>query len=305
MKKILITGASGFIGKKLIKKILDHGDYEIFALSRKNFDYTNKLKDLFIVDLLNFNKVKEIINYIRPNIVIHLAYVKNRETQSYNLQGDYFFNLQISSNIIEASRNLPSLEKFIFLGSCDEYGSQNKPFIETQSEFPLTSYGLSKLSITKKLIALYHVEKYPSIILRPSVVYGVGQKTDMFIPALAQAICCKKYFDMTEGEQYRDFIYIDDLIDALILTIGKNGLNGQILNITYGESYQLKKIAIELANLIERDGNSLLKMGNIKYKRSEIMNYFTSNQKAKDLLGWSPKISIDVGLKKITESFLI
>ena len=132
--------------------------------------------------MTNLESLKKTVFKIDPNIIIHLAYLKNRDDQSDILNHEYYLNLQISSNIIQSSRLLSSLEKFIFFGSCDEYGIQNEPYREDQLEQPLTSYGLSKLSITKMLKALYYKENFPSLIIRPSVVYGEGQETKCFYP---------------------------------------------------------------------------------------------------------------------------
>lgn len=306
MKKILVTGANGFIGSNLFSKLFILTDkFELHALSRNSNGPLDKLGKIHKVDFIDNKKVKEIIDNIKPNIVIHLACSKYRIMEGTNLLSDYFLNLNLSLNIIESVRNLPELEKFIFFGSCDEYGPQPEPYNETQSEHPLTYYGLYKLTITKKLIALNHVEKFPSIIIRPSVVYGPGQGEDMFLPSLAKAIISKKYFDMTFGDQYRDYIYIDDLIEAIVLLIYDRDLSGEVINITYGKSYQLNQIAKKLANLIKKNGECMLRMGKINYRKSEIMEYFTSNQKAKRVLSWSPKTNLDIGLKTYAQSLLI
>lgn len=304
MTRVLVTGAEGFIGKNLVKTLLLYGNkFEIHTLSRENKVNINNSRNIHFVDLINLNYLKQVVMNINPNILIHLAYSKDRTENIEIINQDYLLNLQISLNIIESTRALKSLNKFIFFGSCDEYGLQKKSFEENQSEQPLTSYGLSKLSITKTLKALYFNENYPAVIIRPSVVYGENQDKSMFLPSLVDAIRKKKNFKMTMGEQYRDYIYIDDLIEAIIILLNNKNLGlGEIINITYGESYPIKKIAVKLANLIKNDGELMLKIGSINYRKTEVMNYYTSNQKAKDILGWYPKTSLEVGLKKIASS---
>ena len=305
MTRVLVTGADGFIGKNLVKTLLLYGNkFEIHTLSRENKANINNSRNIHFVDLTNLNYLKQVVMNINPNILIHLAYSKDRTENIEIINQDYLLNLQTSLNIIESTRALKSLNKFIFFGSCDEYGLQKKSFEESQSEQPLTSYGLSKLSITKTLKALYFNENYPSVIIRPSVVYGEGQDKSMFLPSLVDAIRKKKNFKMTMGEQYRDYIYIDDLIEAIIVLLNNKNLGlGEIINITYGESYLIKKIAVTLANLIKNDGELMLKIGSINYRKTEVMNYYASNQKAKDILGWYPKTSLEVGLKKLASSF--
>ena len=79
---------------------------------------------------------------------------------------------------------------------------------------------------------------------------------------------------------------------------------GEIINITYENHLKLKEIAVKLANFIYDNGRSILKIGNIDYRDTEVMNYHTSNKKVKDLLGWYPKTNLTIGLKKIFVSFL-
>ena len=305
MTRILITGANGFIGKNLIKSLLrDESKYEIHTILRDPNAIIDNIENKYFVDLTNLESLKKTVFKIDPNIIIHLAYLKNRDDQSDILNHEYYLNLQISSNIIQSSRLLSSLEKFIFFGSCDEYGIQNEPYREDQLEQPLTSYGLSKLSITKMLKALYYKENFPSLIIRPSVVYGEGQETKMFLPALANAVKNNISFDMTMGEQYRDYIYVEDLVEAIIILLSKKNLKlGEIINITYGKSFKLKEIAVKLANFIYDNGESILKIGNIDYRDTEVMNYHTSNKKVKDLLGWYPKTNLTIGLKKFSSLF--
>ena len=154
------------------------------------------------------------------------------------------------------------------------------------------------------LKALYYKENFPSLIIRPSVVYGEGQETKMFLPALANAVKNNISFDMTMGEQYRDYIYVEDLVEAIIILLSKKNLKlGEIINITYGKSFKLKEIAVKLANFIYDNGESILKIGNIDYRDTEVMNYHTSNKKVKDLLGWYPKTNLTIGLKKFSSLF--
>ena len=244
------------LSENLIKSLLrDESKYEIHTILRDPNAIIDNIENKYFVDLTNLESLKKTVFKIDPNIIIHLAYLKNRDDQSDILNHEYYLNLQISSNIIQSSRLLIILEKFIFFDICDEYGIQNEPYREDQLEQPLTSYGLSKLSITKMLKALYYKENFPSLIIRPSVVYGEGQETKMFLPALANAVKNNISFDMTMGEQYRDYIYVEDLVEAIIILLSKKNLKlGEIINITYGKSFKLKEIAVKLANFIYDNG---------------------------------------------------
>jgi len=308
LSRILITGGSGFIGINLIKAILNYEDKSnIFLLLKRmpdkkvNFDQIlNNIK------IVNFNKIAEIkktIKTINPNIIIHLAYSKEIEISHNEVKKEYFSNIKISHNIIEAARELNVFNKFIFIGSCDEYGIQPKPYQETMLGQPLTLYGISKLSITKSLMDLNLKEGFPVVVVRPSIVYGPGQSTKMFLPLLASKIKKNLSLNMTLGEQFRDFIYISDLINILLkLSLDRSLGNGEIINASYGSSYSIRDVAIKFANIIKPNGAVLLNIGAIKYRSEEVMDYFVSNEKAKNLLSWQPQVTLDMGLKNINES---
>ena len=107
------------------------------------------------------------------------------------------------------------------------------------------------------------------------------------------------------GEQFRDYIYVDDLVEAIILLLNdhKTGI-GEIINISYGKSYLIKDIATQFANMIKKNGEKMLKIGSLGYRKSEVMNYHASNRKAKLMLNWYPKTSLKAGLRKIASSLI-
>ena len=149
-------------------------------------------------------------------------------------------------------------------------------------------------------MSLYLNEKFPSVVIRPSVVYGEGQGMDMFLPSLASSIINRSNFNMTKGNQYRDFIYINDLIDAILLVLEYfEAITGEVINISYGESYRLASVAKKFANMITPNGDSFLNIGVNSYRKSEVMDYHVSNIKAKKILHWYPKINLESGMKKV------
>jgi UDP-glucose 4-epimerase len=305
----LITGGSGFIGFNFVNAILKYEDQSnIFLLqrrtSRKKSVFDGILNNIKIVDFNKIDVIKKTIKNINPNIIIHLAYSKEIDISENESHEEYLSNLKISHNIIEAARELSFLDKFIFLGSCDEYGIQSEPFQENMSEKPLTSYGASKLSITKTLMNLNFKEGFPAVVVRPSIVYGPGQSDKMFLPLLASRIKSNLSINMTLGEQFRDFIYISDVINILLrLSLNQRLGVGEIFNISYGKSYSIKNVATKFANILKPNGEDLLNIGAIKYRNKEVMNYFVSNEKAKNLLNWYPQVNLDTGLRNMNKSY--
>ena len=124
-------------------------------------------------------------------------------------------NLNFAKNIISTCTELSNIEKIIYCGSCDEYGNQKKIVNERNIAKPINYYGKYKLKVTKEFLKAYENYKLPIIIIRPSVVYGPGQKNLMLIPSMIRSFKEKTLLDINSGSQYRDFLYIDDLVDGI------------------------------------------------------------------------------------------
>lgn len=302
-RHIIITGANGFVGRHTCEAILKAGA-KLTQLVHTNESSSNTERVQIAVDLTNRNRVAEIFSALQPDYVIHLAGEKNRNDIGTQFRDSYDRNLSISLNVIEACLALPKFKRLIFLGSCDEYGRVSSPFDETQREMPENIYGLSKLVVTKILSGLHQSSQFPSVALRPTVIYGPNQGDEMFLSALIQSLLTQKDFAMTYGEQYRDFVYIDDVVDAIIKSLtADNRVNGAVINIGAGASWQVKNIATLVANLIHKNANNHLKFGVVPYRPTEVMNYAANIGRAEQLLCWHPTTKLEQGLQQTINHF--
>ena len=302
---ILITGANGFLGIRLSRALLASGA-NVFHFVRSISPIFNNEKIQIALDLTDRKKVIESISILQPDFVIHLAGLKSREVDGIKYRDLYNTNLSISLNVIDACFQLSHFKRLVCLGSCDEYGQAQSPFDETLREIPTNAYGLSKLAVTKMLFGLYQVYQFPSVVLRPTVIYGPNQGSDMFISALIQSLLDKKDFAMTHGVQFRDFVYVDDVVDAIIkAVISGDQVNGTVVNIGAGVSHQVKKIAMLVSSLIHHDANRHLKFGAVNYRTNEAMDYAVNIARAKQLLGWHPYTQLEQGLQKTINHFRV
>lgn len=298
-KKILITGASGFIGKHLLERLLKnsiniacidlHFDEEFIQSFAKNVT-------LFQGNLLDKYFVSTCIKEYAPNYIFHLAGSKNRSNALEEFRTSYDINYLGTLNLFEACLEQKELNLLTILGTIEEYGTSHSPFREDYYELPTSAYGLSKLSATKLAQIFFHQFNLPVVVLRPSIAYGPGQGDEMFIPALIKSLLRNEFFRMTPGMQLRDFVYIKDLVEAMVIGMEMKDLAGNIINIASGNSVKLKDVAHEIANIT---GNlSCLKIGAIPYRQTEIMDYEVSIRKANNLLIWTPKTNLHEGLLK-------
>lgn len=299
--KILITGANGFVGRRLVSQLQNYG-HQIYGVGKPTKERVIG-ENFFEVDLQEKGKTTHVIKSVNPNFVIHLAGSKIRGEKT-----DLFFSAlghdnAINMNVLEACLTLPNLKRFIFFGSCEEYGACSSPFSEKKKEEPISGYGLSKLATTNLLRTLHRKNDFPSTILRPSIIYGPNQANDMFIPKLVETLWKQQDFLMTKGEQTRDFIFLDDVVTAVEkLLRPEKKYDGQVYNIGYGQSVSIKSVAYTVANLFGKNYEQLLKFGAVNYRDPEIMNYELETAKATKVLSWSPQKSLEEGLSLTLEA---
>ncbi|MDD5687515.1 MAG: NAD(P)-dependent oxidoreductase [Elusimicrobia bacterium] len=266
MEKIIITGADGFIGKKLIEFL--KGKCEVII-----FDKT------YGKDILQKNHFKG----IEGNYVIHLAGL----TKSASENEFFKVNVEGTLNVLEFCRK--NKAKFIFPSSAAVYGNAKNKISENQPANPGTFYGVTKL-MCENLCRFYN-NKYqiPTIILRIFNAYGPGQKPGLLIPDI---ICQLDNDKIVLGNSFpkRDFVYVDDIAGAIVKSLNLDGF--EIINIGTGEYYSVKEIA---GMITDRD---------IEYSDKRVIEdcVYADISKAKKILNWVPEISLKEGIGRILES---
>ena len=154
---------------------------------------------------------------------------------------------------------------------------------------------MSKLLSTKYLLQLNKKYDFPVTILRLYLVYGPNQDTNRVIPITINNAIKNNTFDCSTGLQIRDFIYIDDLIKAIMKVLSNRNINGEILNIASGKPIKIKNVILKICNIV---GYGNPQFGKIKFRKDEILRLFPSITKVKKILKWKPVVDINLGLKK-------
>jgi UDP-glucose 4-epimerase len=295
-KKILITGGTGFIGSHLLSSL--RGTNSLTATFYGDPPATPEpgvnWKELDITDL---NAVINLIKEEQPQIIFHLGALLGAERSYEFAQKAMMTNLLGTHNLLHALGSHSNPEKIILLGTSEEYGNnKNIPFTEDQPVHPVSPYSASKASATQLAILYYELFKLPVVILRPFIIYGPGQSTKMMIPDLIKHGIDGRDFSMTKGEQTRDFLYIDDMINSLLSAAVSSGAIGQIINICSGTERSIIEVAELVHNLM--GAKIQLLVGSRPYRENEIWRLYGNNEKAKKVLGWKPETSLEDGLNK-------
>jgi len=281
-KIILVIGASGYIGNSLLKKLQD---LNIDVHGTCNHEQRKKL---ITCDITNYDLLKQVVDRVKPNIVFNLSGYINKEHTLDSFEKAIKINMIGLLNIIKVVNELENFERLVTIGTIDELS------ISSKSTDKISPYAISKYLSSS--MGTYIVENFnlPISIVRTGIVYGNKQNNNMFIPSLIDSLIKNKSFDMSAGEQKRDFIYIEDFLRALLLIpISKNTL-GKTIDVGYGKSYKISEVAYYIANKLGK--KDLLNIGAIPYRENEIMNYNITNDGHYGNFGWNSSVDIFKGI---------
>ena len=301
MTVALVTGINGFLGRHLAGALRTAG-IPVVGVTRSRV-HPAPVKNIFFGDITDRAFVFDVIHRVRPNIVFHLAANKTRTGNLKDFRKGLEENLFGTLNLIEACIDQPYIKRFVAIGTCEEYGHTKPPFHEGMRESPVSAYSLSKASVTHLLQTFHRAHGFPAVVLRPSLAYGPGQSTDMFLPALIQTLLSGKRFAMSEGEQTRDYIYCNDLTEALLLASTQPEAVGKVINVSSGVPVLLKEVARLAAQKVGKHAENLLDIGKVDYRPNEIMDYVADYQAAENVLGWHPRTTLYDGLTATVEYF--
>lgn len=291
-RRVLVTGGAGFIGARLCAALRRAGA-KVTALDTRG---AGALR----CDLADPRAVTAAVRRARPEIVFHLAALTDRGASPALLGPMLAVNLGGTRNLLEALRER-GCRAAVIAGSSEEYGRGPVPFRETQPDDPVSPYSFSKTAATRLALFYHRVHGLPAVVLRPTLAYGPAQPPAMFLPALIESLAAGRPFGMTAGGQTRDFVFIDDLVEAFLLA-GLNGAAaGQVFNIGSGRPVKIRDMARLAARLLGRP--DLLRVGEKPYRPAEIMRYHASPAKARRVLGWRPRTTLAAGLRLTVESF--
>lgn len=287
---VLVTGATGFVGSYVCKALTGLGARVVRVSQRVQGPDTHAL------DIADRSAVTRLVATCHPQFVVHLAAWKSRTRELDALQPSYLVNTLGTLNLAEACCDAGMVARFVHVGTCEEYGLSPAPFDESAREQPVTAYGASKLAATQLLQLLAKNHGFPAVILRPTLVYGPGQPADMFLPALAAALLSGQEFPMTAGEQTRDYLYVEDLVTAIVKALLAEVPVGAVINVGSGVPRLLKDVAELVANQIGKSAVPLLRFGALEYRSGEMFDYRASLQRASQWLSWQAQMPLESGI---------
>ena len=299
MTKILVVGGTGFLGFHIIKQAKKK-NWKITSISLnkpKKKRFHKNVKYIF-ADIANLKLLKK-------KLVGNYEYVVNAggygQHPDFGKLGDklvksHFIGLVNLIKILSKKK----IKRFVHIGSSAEYGFAKAPQIENTICNPKTPYGIAKLFCTNFLLKLNQINKFPVVILRLFLVYGPNQATNRILPQIIINSLQNKKFPTTKGNQYCDFCFVDDVVNAIFKAFYSRRAVGKIFNIGSGKPTQIKKVIKQTVNSI---GSGKPLFGKIKYKKNSNMKLYPNITSAKKILKWKPKLNFVKGLNLTINSY--
>ena len=313
MKKILVTGSSGFIGYHLCKYLLANhkvlgidsmDDYYEISLKIFRNKLLKKNKNFIFkkIDISNLSKINSAINDFEPNIIIHLAGQAGVRYSIENPEAYLNSNIKGTFNILESIKNI-SIDHFMFSSTSSIYGQDvEQPYKEiNSSDFQLSFYAASKKSCESIIHSYSHLYNIPATCFRFFTVYGPFGRPDMAYFKFTKSILQEKTINVhNNGNMMRDFTYIDDLIKSINLLMVKKPEDGvTFLNDSLSPSAPFRVInignskKISLTSFISCLEDILNKKAKLKFvpnKRGELIETFSSSDLLFQITGFKPNL---------------
>ena len=299
-KKILVTGGAGFVGSNLVDKLVDNGAMvtvldDLFTGNKKNIA---SIDDIQFVEgsVTDYDTVAQLVKKV--DLVFHLA-VRNIIVSTVSPLLDFQVNTQGTFNVLLAAKQY-GVERIIYTSSASVYGnSRYLPINEDDHLSTLNPYAASKLAGENYCFAFYESYNVPIVVLRYSNVYGINQSPDNPYCGVVS-----KFFDQLmygkaphihgDGEQTRDFTYVDNVVEATLLAAQNPKAEGEVFNVGTGKETTINELVNKMAkltnNMIPPDYIDKRDIDNI---RRRVLNI----EKIRRILRWAPSTTLDKGLE--------
>jgi len=309
-KTVLVTGAGGFIGSHLVEELVAQGAHVRAFLRYTSGGARGCLEDL---PLDRAREVEEIFGDVRDpdtmrrviqgsQIVFHLAalvgipysYAHPREVFDTNING--------TANVLLAARENEGVERVVLTSSSEVYGSAR--YVPMDEQHPVQSqspYAASKIAADALGISFQRSFQMPVTIVRPFNAYGPRQSARAVIPTIISQALADQEVRLGSLDSRRDFTYVSDTVAGFIALARSEGAIGEVVNIGSGQEISIGDLVRKIGELTSREVEVAVDAQRLRPPTSEVRRLWADNSKARELAGWTPRLSLDEGLKKTVQ----
>ena len=289
IKKVLVIGGSGFIGSNIVKRCLKL-NWKVYSTYYKKKLENDRVNSFFLD--LSKPKIPKKFNIYYDHVFFSAGDIDHEDYNSKKILNEHFYS------VLELTNKLKT-KNFYYFSTADEYKTTKQKLDEVKSKiFLKTYYALAKHLASQYLLTLHKKSIFNVIIFRVFIVYGPGQNTYRLIPNIISNLLKKERFKILNSNLKKDFLFIDDFIDAIFLSIKNKKLFGKIVNVGSGKSVSL--------NYLGKKIQSIIKQGKVIFKntkKTKSLSQFSSINLIKKNTNWKPKVTLNEGLMKTINDF--
>jgi UDP-glucose 4-epimerase len=301
VRKVFVTGATGFIGRHLVKRLVAEG-YSVGALVRSSSSLrkTEGMGEIspYEGDVRNYDDLKKAFSAFQPDAVIHLVtyYAVMHRADEIGVMLDT--NVKGTINLLEAAKESGTVKLFINTSTCAVYKPENRLLTEQDAVRPQNLYAMTKLQAEEA--CSYYAEAFdlPCVTLRLFPPYGPGDHERRLIPYVIDSIIKNVPPNLTTGKQEWDFVYIDDIISAFVATLKASPFSDKhpIFNIGTGNAVSIRTVVEKIRHALGSDID--LPWGSVPHRVNEVWYNSSNSSQAANVLGWKPETGIDDGITR-------
>jgi nucleoside-diphosphate-sugar epimerase len=306
-RSAVVTGATGFIGSALVRRLRREG-IQTYCLLRRKARCDSILEGLQgaeVVQVASFQtpELERCLKKLSADVIFNLAsYGVSQEDRDPEALLDGNVSL-VARLVLAATISPPKI--FIHTGSCSEYGPpllEGSPLSEEQSLRPISLYGAAKAASTLYGSALAARMGVPFVTLRLFGVFGVGEGPRRLIPYLIDQLRRDEPADLTPGEQVRDFLYVEDVVEAFVRSARGDDLTpSEAYNVCSGRPLRIRDLGELVADVMDKP-RTLLRWGRRPYRQDEPMWIVGDNRRFVEATSWLPRVDPAEGIQRIIAS---
>jgi len=300
-KRVLVTGASGFVANCAVRRLLNENcDVHILLRDEAKMWRLSDIQDRLHIhraNIIDAAAVRSVMQAAAPEVVLHLAAYGAYEAQAEarhiletNILGAY--------NVLEASI-AAKVRLFINTGSSSEYGYRNEAMQESDRVIPNSVYAVAKAAQTHLCGLLAQSGEMAVVTFRLFSVYGPWEEPARLFPTILQRARAGLRLEMVSPDTVRDFIYVEDVLDALLNFDALTRMKGEVFNLGSGRQSTMRDVVAAVQAAV--GDRSEVRWGGMKARRWDSTCWQADISKARTELGWEPKISLLDGVQRMAE----
>ena len=302
--RVLVTGASGFIGSHLTRKLVDLGAQVHVLTSVVSSVYPTRLVGLrdrialHEASLTDRGAIEQVAEAVKPEYVFHLGAYTHVGKSWQRVDECIQVNVQGTVNLLMALAP-HGYKRFVNAGTSEIYGDIDVPFREDKQPHPVSPYSVSKYAAEEYCRLFFESYGWPIVRVRPFNAYGPAQSPDRVIPEIITRTLRGEPLRMTQGRQTREFNYVEDLARGFVQLATTPGIDGELFNLGCGVDVSMRDLATKILDLM---GNPVdAEFGALPDRPTEIWEMRCDATKARERVGYEPQTSLEDGLSRTIE----